>query len=147
MNDILMGFVECLHLLLQVNFTSIILLTYYVSRLLNRRRGRSPDLFLSLLVEIVNGGGKFAYCSGKIFCDFGRKCPFNLCINHIPHFLQPAVHGLGGAFSGGAGGVGFGRASRLGKLTVKVIGYFLCFVQKFCNAAISGLSAPVDVEQ
>ncbi|GBE58552.1 hypothetical protein BOVATA_000450 [Babesia ovata] len=53
--------------LLKLYFIS---LANYVSRLLNRRLGRSLDLCFGGFVEIANGGGKVLNCGGELSCDF-----------------------------------------------------------------------------
>ncbi|GBE62991.1 HEAT repeat-containing isoform 1, putative [Babesia ovata] len=99
--------VELLHKLILAKHNWTLFLLNLLSRLVNRRPGRILDLLLSFAVELVNCFFKATNCTFKISCDFISKLPFNFCTNFIPHFTQPLVHGLGGAFllAGGRKGI------------------------------------------
>ncbi|GBE60946.1 heme lyase subunit, putative [Babesia ovata] len=121
-----------------LNVRVLTLLTYFPSRLPNRRRGRFLDLCLSLAVELVNGGFKTTNFFLKIFCDFSKSTS-NPGLYITPHFLQLAVHGLGGAFLvGGAGLLGVGR---LVKLFIEILGYSNRIIQRLCDVYIAVFAA------
>ncbi|GBE61710.1 hypothetical protein BOVATA_032030 [Babesia ovata] len=121
--------VKCGHFVLQFDCLWITTSANFPSRLPNRRLSRSPDLRLSLLVEIVNGVGKIIYRFLKIMFDsseFAFK-PLNL----IPHVLQLTVHGLGGAILLSAGW--FRDLCRLFQLLVEIIYSRFNSVQDFAK--------------
>ncbi|GBE62871.1 hypothetical protein BOVATA_043640 [Babesia ovata] len=131
-----MGFLEIRHetIFFKLNCTTV---TNLLSRLVNRRRGRTLDLCFGFSVESGNGGGKSVDFISKWLFDFSEF--FLKSLNLIVHSAYRTVHGLGCAIQ--RGGRVFRDFCRLVKLTVKLSSNRRDFVQDLCDASGAGTAA------